>query len=116
MYVVTNTIRVRKGSGPKLIERFKSPKEVHQMPGFKRLELWKTENDKDDTEEYKVCTVWENEQSFIHWLKSDAFRRVHDAKEKGFNDFVIDSKLSKHSIVAGYTVEEVLDSKNVNLA
>jgi len=110
MYVVINTIRVKKGYGPQLVERFKTPKGVHQMPGFIRFELWQTEHEQEEFEEFQACTVWENEQAFLNWVNSAAFRKAHEASNQRPKDYIIDSRSSKHRIVAHYTAHPTSDS------
>lgn len=105
MYVVINTIRVKKGYGPQLVERFKTPKGLHKMPGFIRFELWQTETEQEDVEVFQACTVWENEQAFHNWVHSEAFRRAHEAARQP-NDQLIDSQSSQHRIVVQYTADD----------
>jgi len=106
MYVAVNTIRVKKGHGTKLIERFKTPKGLHKMPGFMRFELWQTVNEQDEAEEFQVCTMWESEEAFLNWVNSEAFRRAHENANKD-NSYIIDSKFSKHTIAIRYTIDDV---------
>lgn len=111
MYVAVNTIRVKKGHGHKLVERFKTPKGLHKMPGFKRFELWQTINGEKDVELFHVCSLWENEEAFLNWVNSEAFRRAHENANKD-NDYIIDSTFSKHNIAVHYTAEEAAQQEN----
>lgn len=98
MFVVTNTIRVKAGAGEHLAERFKTPKSVHTMPGFVRLNLWK-ELATEEYEEFKVCTFWENEEAFQAWTESEQFRSAHERRANSPQDTVISSYVSKFDVI-----------------
>ncbi|WP_028543758.1 antibiotic biosynthesis monooxygenase [Paenibacillus taiwanensis] len=97
MLVVTNTIRIKSGFGKQVAERFAAAKGVQQMPGFVRLEVWLGEG-KEGEEELKVCTLWEDEESFKGWTSSEAFRQAHrgsgDSKE-----YMLGASLNKYEVV-----------------
>jgi heme oxygenase (staphylobilin-producing) len=76
MYVATNQLRVQKGHGAELEERFGGSGEVQEHSGFLWFQLWKLEAD-EDYEEYLVVTQWESEEDHAAWTRSDAFRRAH---------------------------------------
>lgn len=81
MFVVTNTIRVQKGHGEHLKERFKSPKHVHTFPGFVRMLFLQTITEpKSEEESYVVMTLWEDEGSFRQWTESSEFQRAHEKR------------------------------------
>ncbi|GGG06290.1 antibiotic biosynthesis monooxygenase [Paenibacillus abyssi] len=75
MIVATNTISIKTGHVDAVAERFKNPKGVQHAPGFIRMELLKLEGEEHD--ELKVCTTWENRESFDAWVNSDAFKQAH---------------------------------------
>lgn len=81
MIVVTNTIRIRKGHGETIAERFKNPKGVHLMPGFVRMELLFAQ-DLEEHDELKVCTTWESREAFDGWVNSDSFKQAHAGRGK----------------------------------
>lgn len=74
-----NTIFVKKGMGPMIIERFKQPKAVHTFEGFIRMEVL-LKNDSEEHDEVKVCTTWEDKQYFENWLNSRESKKSHDKK------------------------------------
>lgn len=76
MIMVTNTIKVKKGHGETVAERFKATKGVDQSPGFVRMEVLLTEG-LEEYDELKVCTTWDNKASFEGWVNSDSFRQAH---------------------------------------
>lgn len=75
MIVVTNTIQVKKGHGWEVAKRFENSRGVDQMPGFIRMEVLFAEQEEQD--ELKVCTHWENRESFDGWVNSDSFKAAH---------------------------------------
>lgn len=76
MYVSTNRLKVSKGHGSALEERFRPGGGVQQNPGFLDFELWKISKD-GDHEEYLVVTRWESEEAHDAWTRSDSFKQAH---------------------------------------
>ncbi|MCM3631421.1 antibiotic biosynthesis monooxygenase [Paenibacillus glycanilyticus] len=76
MIVVTNTIKVKKGHGEEVAERFQKTKGIEHTAGFVRMEVMLTES-LVEYDELKVCTTWENKASFEGWVNSDSFRQAH---------------------------------------
>ncbi|MFM9281409.1 antibiotic biosynthesis monooxygenase [Paenibacillus jiagnxiensis] len=102
MFVVTNTIKVKEGAGQELAKRFAEGQGVQEMPGFVRLEVWHGVN--KDQEELKVCTMWENEQSFRNWTSSDAFRAAHQGRGK--NEAILGASLDTYELMVQVSAEE----------
>ncbi|GGE01313.1 antibiotic biosynthesis monooxygenase [Paenibacillus nasutitermitis] len=82
MIVVVNTIKVKKGHGESVAQRFQNSKGVELTPGFVRMEVLFTEDMEEDYDELKVCTHWADKSSFEGWVNSDSFRQAH-AKRAG---------------------------------
>ncbi|WP_246183219.1 antibiotic biosynthesis monooxygenase [Paenibacillus methanolicus] len=82
--LVENRIEVRKGYGEAILERFRTPKNVHTFPGFIRMDVLHAEN-ADGNEEIRVCTTWENEAAFQGWANSDSFRGAHAKRAEQAN-------------------------------
>lgn len=82
MIVVTNTIKVKKGYGETVANRFENSKGIDLSPGFLRMEVLFTEG-LEEYDELKVSTTWENKASFEGWVNSDSFRQAHAYKGKG---------------------------------
>lgn len=97
MILVMNTIRVKRGTGDALIERFQNPKGVQSFSGFVRMELLRTEGT-EDYEEFKVCTTWESKEDFEKWVHSDSFKQSH-AKNREPNPNILGNQLTMHEIV-----------------
>lgn len=76
MIVAMNTIRIKKGHGEEIIERFQNPKEISKFEGFLGLEVLKKLNGKDE-DQIRICTRWVDEASFNVWLHSPEFKASH---------------------------------------
>lgn len=57
MIIVTNTAKITKGNGHKLIDRFNKVGQVETMPGFLGLEVLLTQNTVD-YDEVTISTRW----------------------------------------------------------
>ena len=95
MFVGTNRIKVTKGSGYELEERFSRQGGVEKQPGFVRFQMWKLDVDAEH-EEYLIVTHWESKEAQRAWVRSDAFRQAHSGPRA---DFVIG-----HARFRGYDV------------
>jgi len=76
MIVVTNTIKVKKGHGETVAQRFQATKGIDQSPGFVRMEVLFTEG-LEEYDELKICTTWQDKESFDGWVNSDNFKQAH---------------------------------------
>ncbi|MEG6572964.1 antibiotic biosynthesis monooxygenase [Caldibacillus debilis] len=110
MYIVTNTIRVKKGYSGKLVERFKTRKGIEKFPGFIRLDLLVTEGLKD-YDEVHVFTTWENKESFNNWFHSDVFQKVH--KSRKHPEYVLGNQVSFYELAFSYVKEKEPVAENV---
>ena len=95
MFVGTNRIRVQKGAGHRLEERFAQQGGVEEQPGFIRFQMWKLDAD-EDYEEYLIVTHWESKEAQRAWIRSDGFRQAHSGPRA---DFIIG-----HARFEGYDV------------
>jgi heme-degrading monooxygenase HmoA len=77
--VKINAIEVPEGMGPELEHRFaERARVVETMPGFEGFELLRPV---DGDTRYFVYTRWVDEESFQHWVSSEAFRQGHARAE-----------------------------------
>ncbi|MPZ13155.1 MAG: antibiotic biosynthesis monooxygenase [Chloroflexi bacterium] len=83
MFVATNRIKIKRGHGAELEERFARRAGVEKQPGFVSFELWRQEHG-DEHEEYVVVTHWESEATHAAWTHSDAFRAAHAGARADF--------------------------------
>ena len=63
MIIVTNTAKITKGNGHKLIDRFNKVGQVETMPGFLGLEVLLTQNTVD-YDEVTISTRWNAKEDF----------------------------------------------------
>ncbi|BAB07012.1 heme oxygenase [Halalkalibacterium halodurans] len=95
MVIVTNTSKITKGNGEKLIERFNKVGKVEFMEGFLGLEVLLTENTKD-FDEVTVVTRWNTKDDFKNWTKSSAFRDAHSKRE--VPEYILENKISFYEV------------------
>lgn len=96
MYIVTNTTKINKGEGYKLIERFNKVGKIESMKGFIELEVLATKK-LEDYDEVSIVTRWDSEDSFKNWTKSDAFKESHRHKG-GRPEYIIENKISYYNV------------------
>lgn len=96
MIIVTNTSKITRGCGNKLIERFNKVGKVETMKGFLGLEVLLTENT-SDYDEVTVSTRWNSKEAFKAWTKSDAFKEAH-TRDGGRPDYIIDNKVTYYEV------------------
>ncbi len=77
MYVAMNRFRIRKG-GEETFETIWRERESHleTVPGFVSFHLLRGPEAEDHTL-YASHTVWQAEENFIGWTKSEQFRKAH---------------------------------------
>lgn len=79
-----NVIRIEKGKGAEVAERFSKPKSVHTFPGFVRMEVWLKENT-EDHDELHVCTTWDDKKYFTEWREKRAIEKAKIRAEQEKN-------------------------------
>jgi len=76
-YITMNRFRVKKGSEADFEAVWLGrDSHLHAVPGFKEFHLLKGP-EKDDHVLYASHTVWETEDAFKDWTRSEAFRKAH---------------------------------------
>ena len=77
MYVAMNRFRIAKGREQDFINIWKN-RDTHlqAVPGFKSFNLLQGSGD-DECTLFASHSIWENEQAFIAWTQSEAFRKAH---------------------------------------
>ncbi|WP_301110047.1 heme oxygenase [Sporosarcina sp.] len=96
MIIVTNTNKISKDQGHKLIKRFDKEGKVELMEGFLGLEVLFTTN-LPDYDEVTISTRWESKAAFDAWMKSDAFKEAH-SHPGGQPEYVISNKVSFYDV------------------
>ncbi|KYD27066.1 Heme-degrading monooxygenase IsdG [Geobacillus sp. B4113_201601] len=97
MYLVANEIRVKKGFASQLVKRFEERKGIEKAPGFVRLDILVNEQP-NNYDEVRVCTMWETKDAFIGWTKSEAFRKAHDQRGKAPLDYVLGNQMYAYEV------------------
>ena len=77
MYVAMNRFRIALGREQDFIEIWKN-RDTHlqEVPGLKQFHLLQGATDEECTL-FASHSVWESEQAFVDWTKSEAFRKAH---------------------------------------
>ena len=77
MYIAMNRFRIALGKEQEFIDIWKN-RDTHlqQVPGFKQFNLMQGATDEQCTL-FASHSVWESEQAFVGWTKSEAFRKAH---------------------------------------
>ena len=77
MYVAMNRFKIAEGREQDFIEIWKN-RDTHlqEVPGFKQFHLLQGATDEECTL-FASHSVWESEQAFVDWTKSEAFRKAH---------------------------------------
>lgn len=65
MFVIANTIKVKKGFGDKLSARFGQVGHIDKVPGFLDLNLLQTRVTEDDCDEIVVWSKWISHKKLI---------------------------------------------------
>ena len=77
MYVAMNRFKIAPGKESEFIEIWKQRDSfLDEVPGFKSFQLLQGPS----SEEYSLFashSIWESEEAFINWTKSEAFRKAH---------------------------------------
>ena len=97
MIIVTNTSKITKDNGYKLIDRFDKVGKVEEMEGFLGLEVLLTDNT-SDYDEVTISTRWESNEAFKTWTKSDAFKEAHSRDHGGQPEYIISNKISFYDV------------------
>lgn len=77
MYVAMNRFRIALGREEEFIEIWRS-RDTHlkDVPGFDSFNLLRGETNEEFTL-FASHTIWETEQAFRDWTRSEAFRKAH---------------------------------------
>ena len=96
MIIVTNTSKITKDNGHKLIDRFDKVGKVETMEGFLGLEVLLTEST-SDYDEVTVSTRWDSKEAFVAWTMSDAFKQAH-SRDGGRPDYIISNTVTYYDV------------------
>ncbi|WP_138468927.1 antibiotic biosynthesis monooxygenase [Poseidonocella sp. HB161398] len=79
MYLTMNRFKVKLGSEEAFETVWKSrDSHLKEVPGFMEFHLMKgPQNEEAGYRLYASHTMWESEEAFLGWTKSEAFRKAH---------------------------------------
>lgn len=104
MFMAENCLKLKKGSAPKIVERFQNRQGIETIEGFKEMMVTITKHN-EDYDEVKILTIWEAEDAFKNWLKSDVFKEAHQNVKDNNEDKespILNNKVSTYSIAYKY--------------
>ncbi len=77
MYIAMNRFRIALGKEDAFIEIWKNRDTfLNEVPGFKSFNLLQGPTSEECTL-FASHSIWESEEAFINWTKSEAFRKAH---------------------------------------
>lgn len=77
MYIAMNRFRIKLGQEQAFIDIWKNRETfLDEVPGFKQFNLMQGASDEECTL-FASHSVWESEEAFKGWTKSEAFRKAH---------------------------------------
>ncbi len=77
MYLAMNRFQVNQAREQEFVEIWKNRQSyLDQVPGFKSFQLLRGPEE-DGVVLYASHSIWQDEDSFIAWTKSESFRKAH---------------------------------------
>lgn len=104
MFMAENKLKLKKGSAEQTTQRFYNRQGIQNIKGFIDMLVTIT-NKLSDIDEVKVLTIWESQQAFEDWLKSNEFQEAHKnvrTSKEDDNSPILENSVSTYSIVYKY--------------
>jgi len=80
MYVAMNHFRIAAGRGDEFEARWRERESfLDEVQGFVQFHLVRGADHDDGSHRYASHVIWESEESFTAWTRSEAFRKAHGA-------------------------------------
>ncbi len=77
MYIAMNRFRIAPGREEDFIEIWRNrDSHLDDVPGFREFHLLQGPSHEDHTL-FTSHSVWDSEEAFVNWTKSEAFRKAH---------------------------------------
>lgn len=77
MFIAMNRFRIAPGKEQEFVEIWKNRESfLDEVPGFKSFNLLQGPSSEEQTL-FASHSVWENEEAFVAWTHSEAFRKAH---------------------------------------
>ena len=96
MFIEMKRIVVEKGTSQPLIDKFSKAEMVKQAPGYVEHKVLKRVRNSEN-EEIIVQFVWESQEAFTNWKKSDAHKAGHANKGSKASN-VIESSMDTYTV------------------
>ncbi|MGX2961155.1 antibiotic biosynthesis monooxygenase [Peribacillus sp. JNUCC 23] len=96
MFVITNTLKVKKGFEEKVLARFDRLGGIEETPGFILLNVFKTRGTKD-YDEFTIFSKWASKEAHDQWTKTESFRKSHSGER---SEYILDFSLGFYDVVA----------------
>lgn len=109
MFVIENTIKVKKGYLNKLQERFHHLGKIEKVPGFIDLNLLQKRGN-DEFDVLVVWSKWESQKAHNEWAASDMFRKAHDGAR---SEYVLDASITFYDVIAQKSGEVAATNQDV---
>ena len=101
MFVITNTIKVKKGYAEKMASR--PSQSMVGIPGFISMDLLVKRRNEEDCEEVIVWSKWESQKAHNEFVASEHFKKMHNGVG---GDHILDFKLSFYDVVRSSSIDE----------
>ncbi|MCU5746473.1 antibiotic biosynthesis monooxygenase [Staphylococcus sp. SQ8-PEA] len=104
MFMAENRLELKKGSAEETTKRFYNRQGIENIEGFKDM-LVTVSREIEDIEEVKILTIWDSEECFKNWLKSDEFKEAHKNVRQNKEDSqspILKNEVSTYSIAYKY--------------
>ncbi len=77
MFIAMNRFRIARGREQEFIDIWKNrDSHLEGVPGFREFHLLQGPSDEEATL-FASHSIWESEQAFADWTRSEAFRKAH---------------------------------------
>ena len=89
MFLAMNRFRIALGKEEAFVEHWRKRNSyLHEVPGFVSFNLLRGDTDAQRTL-FASHTVWDSEQAFVDWTRSEAFRKAHVQAGQSPRDFFL---------------------------
>ncbi|RKD22922.1 hypothetical protein BEP19_11865 [Ammoniphilus oxalaticus] len=95
MFVISNTLKIKKGFEDQFLARFEMLGKIEESPGFLMLNVLKTRME-EEYDEFTIWTKWQSREAHDEWSKSESFRKSHGG---GRSEYILDFKLGFYDVV-----------------
>lgn len=95
MFIVSNTIKAKKGNEENVLKRAERLAGLENVPGFIMLNILKTRAT-DDFDEFTIWSKWESKEAHDSWTKTESFRASHAGPR---SEYVLEFGLKFYDVI-----------------